>query len=363
MLQKSRELTKKIQVESDSEDEQFPDLAVSIDTDNPEKSLVESTDNPWMARPTSGVSKPAFSRPVEVINQESQDPLASEYSRPGKVASEEGAVNQVDIPDSDNEVVEELIEVENETDSIRVKEEKRVSKKHGTEVHDLSDMNETQTGSKKDINASDVVDRTDTGDVVDRTETSDSESESDVGSNDSNEIDEIFKKMKTGHILTKSQKKRLKRKNKATSESNNESVLDKSSEQIEKSGNNFVNKNKLYTEKYSGRREDKGRRNDRNQTEKEREDVIMNNETVSRKRTVEDFEELLAESEPEVNLPPKRLKTSVNDRKKHGADKLKDKTDEKEAFIDPKKLFTVESKLRQAGPLPSVVGKCNFYFL
>ncbi|XP_060585732.1 uncharacterized protein LOC132741554 [Ruditapes philippinarum] len=322
MLQKSRALTKKVDVESDSEEEQlFPDSGVSMDNTE----VDDGANNPWMARPNSGKSGSSYSRPQTVNANDSEgENEKSEYSRPKEVINVKDNGDDEDDDDDDVLVIDEKEgeEKDNETGdnnkAVSSEEEEVVimKSKPGVEVHDLSSLSTDK-------------------DVCDKT------------------IDEIFDKKEKKKNRSRGQRKnKSKNKNLANKKSETEEIkVDQLRENNSDSYSDLGNKSDNVTTK-----NDENRNNDEDNEESLDEDEQINNESLSRKRTLEEFEEMLDNDSGEEitsNKKQKRNKTRKVDGKEEAA--LDKKTTPKEAFVDPKKLFTIENRIKQIGSVPNVI--------
>ncbi|XP_045197137.2 uncharacterized protein LOC123551914 [Mercenaria mercenaria] len=348
MLQKSRTLTKKVDVESDSEDEKFLDVGVSID--NTEIDVAAKSDNPWMARPSSGKPNVSYSRPEAITDHDSRDENEqSEYSRPAEVVNKAAGVDSDDgNEDSENEKTDsEDVDNVKETESNGDNDEEVISmkKKQGTEVHDLSTLNTEQF-------------------------LSDTNSVHTVKSKVSEEIDEIFEnKQNEGKLSRNQRRKRNKNKNKTLADEKSESKKSKSAEHQKKSKKDKVDKKfdiDADSDNDDELKSDSGdivAKNNKAVVNEEEEEVDeeeqMNNESLSRKRTIEEFEEILSDDSNEEITTRKKMKTDGKNKKKRKETQQQEKNKAKEAFVDPKKLFTIENKIRQVGSTPNVIDTEN----
>ena len=301
MLQRSRDLTKKLENNSDSEESEggiTPDEeedVMSLDRgDNPWMTRVRPAkkDNPWMAKPEMIDNKSEFARP--------------EAYQSGMTEGEN---------DSD-------AEVENVSDDITSHDDFKGSK---------SDELGSGSENEEDSNIVDAAELT--------TEMNGSDlnsDDSDVGKNDTDEIDEIFSSASKKTNLSKSDSKESKKmgKKKRKKEKN----LTEKGENV----NNGKEKKGALTTK-SGSKKKKtdidSFNDDEIENDNDEDDTALISEGLNRKRTLEEIE--YSESDGEVEETKKVKNVSKKEEGKKNAGK--------EVFVDPKKLFTLDSKLKQVG--------------
>ena len=336
MLQKSRELTKKVDVESDSEDEQYPDAGVSID--NTEIDDVVVSQNPWMARPTSGKPDSSYSRPQAVDEEGLEENEQSEYSRPEELVNEE--VGDSDDDDDDDEDYDE--------------EEAggAVNQEHGeNESNDNSGGEEEVNNSSKE---KDQVVKTGKPKIEVH----------DLSSIDCDKtIDEIFDS-KQNKVKTTNRKKRTRNKNKRLEckKDKDENINVTQSRNMGKVGEvNATSDNALDSKSDVTSKNSRERNADEESDENSDEVEQINNESLSRKRTLEDFEEMIANDDDEEVSPHKKQKTKTKKPKGKDGTGHDKKAKVKDAYVDPKKLFTIENKIKQIGSAPNVIGM-NIFF-
>lgn len=334
MLQKSRALTKKVDVESDTEEDKFPDSGVDVDIGNTELNFAEASNNPWMAKPTSAKPRSSFTATVGDLDN-NEDNEISDFSRPAEIVNEMISVNEDESTDSEVEIVDKQQESDTEAEhevalmSVNVKS----NSTQRTEVHDLSSLDAKRPTSNK--NAENVL-----------------------HSNAIETIDEIFDTAPGNNFQKSVHNKRGKRKNKklnlinkSLGEKDCEDTLsvnhDSDNDEVKKSDSN----NKLMD--ITGK--NKGTVSNGKHEDEDEEEGIMNTESVSRKRTLEDYDNMLVDDAEKESS--KRLKVHIAKTKGVKGNKNHNKTMEKEAYVDPKKLLTMETKIRQVGPRPNIIGK------
>ena len=299
MLQKSRELTKKHENNSDSEESEG-----GITPDEEEDVMpLDRGDNPWMTRVRPAKKdNPWMDKPEMIDNK-------SEFARPE--AYQSGLTEGEN--DSDAEVENDNDDIASHEDFKRSKNDELGSGSENEEDSNIVDAAELTT----EMNGSDL-----------------NSDDGDVGKNDTDEIDEIFssasKKAKLSKSYSKESKKKGKKKRKK--EKNLTEKGENSNNQKEKRGA-LTTKSGTKKKKSDIDSVDDGIEND------DEDDTALISEGLNRKRTLEEIENL--ESDGEMEETKKVRKDSKKEEGKRNA--------EKEVYVDPKKLFTLDSKLKQVG--------------
>ena len=300
MLQKSREITKKIDVDSDSGAES--EGGISVDSAD-ETRMIESQlhsereDNPWMkkVRPTKK-DNPWMAKLGATTG--------SVYSRPEAFTDKSVEVGE----ESAREMIDDTISEDVTLDQVKARA-----------TLDDSGL-ELNLSCKDKLNAEPLS-------SVDSKKKSKRKTES-----NENEIEKIFSKKSKSKKAEGKNKRKVKKKNK--------------NKQKEKNTAETANNTKEMTGE-SKIPIDSDREKDKASSEKtvknSDEDEEMINEGLSRKRTLEEIEDIGSDVEVEE---PKRVRRDGEEKEKGETD---DKSNEKEAYVDPKKLFTLDSKLKQVG--------------
>ena len=347
MLQKSREITKKVDVPSDSDAESEGGVSLHSEEENVmlESQLhSEMKDNPWMQKilPT----KKANSRMAKPVVE-----TGSEYSRPSDFKDKSAAIER------ESEIVEENIYKENEDSGIAV---------------DKSVVNVRKINSPTSSQERKVIEKDRNSTNVNVAETK----------NNDDAIDKIFDQAQKKSVMSKkAQKKSVMSKKgdknkskKDRKKGNKKSIVDKNSSVKDRKDKTksvkdmkdgkkkakLMKKNKKLkvAAKQSETDEDKSDKikememkaasekaeigmNSKDVDDDDNSDDGLISEGLSRKRTIEEIED----SGFEVD-EPKKSKIVPGEIGNKG--KTKEKT-EKEAFVDPKKLFKLDSKLKQVG--------------
>lgn len=334
MLQKSRELTKKLEADSDSDtDEKFPDSGVVLDAEDNDLGLDWKTDNPWMAKPGSRKSGSQFSRPGVVENRDNtNDVEISEYSRPAEVINADASNGKNNKDNNSTSNVENSVEKDKllQRDSGK----KNTNK---TDVYDLSTIkfSESSVKSAREPNITKI----------------------------SEIMDEIFDiKTKQKAHSGKSKSKRRKNKAKKTEgkiKDGTKSKPEKKTVETEHTEEINYNDDSDNSEPEHEREDiDEGNDSDGNEgfddKEEDTEHEDLNVESLKRKRTLEDLESASDDEAEELSAAKKTKSDNRGTGRgdKQGSD---NKSKEEEVFVDPRKLFTVETKMRQVGPGPTIV--------
>lgn len=324
MLQKSRELTKKVDVESDSDNEEmYPDTGVTDDVDKAEFTSPKSSNNPWMAKPSRHGVKSSNDGCDVNDDSDGGENEASEYSRPLEFKSEE--IDEERDTGSDNDGEENVEDDNSENVSEKLDDGNSLRNKKKMEVHDLSSISEDiDKKQKPDI---DVLKISDIMDDIFKNKVSRKRSD------DRQAVGK--KKTKMRHRKLKTLQKKEKIMNKSQTKLNTKEVkgVNNTAEDDADEGSDFEN---------------------------------TNNESLKRKQTLEDLENDSDDDDKDRNkkvVPVKRQKLNANKKKVKNTSKersIANKEDafvvEKEAFVDPKKLFTLETRLSQPGSGPTIVG-------
>ena len=339
MLQKSREITKKVDVPSDSDAESEGGVSLHSEEENVmlESQLhSEMKDNPWMQKILP--SKKVNSRMAKPVIE-----TGSEYSRPSEFKDKSAEIER------ESEIVEGNMYKENVDSGI---------------VVDKSVVNVRKISSPTSSNGRKAVEKDSNSSNVNVAETK----------NNDDAIDKIFDQAQKKSVMSKKgdknkAKKDRKKGNKKSIVDKNSSVKDKKdktkSVKDMKDGKKKAklmkkNKKRKVAAKKSETDEDKSDKIKETEMKaaSEKAEIELNSkgvdgddnsddglisEGLSRKRTIEEIEG----SGFEVD-EPKKLKVVpaeiVGNKRK-----TKDKKTEKEAFVDPKKLFKLDSKLKQVG--------------
>lgn len=283
MLQKSRELTQKLEAESDDEESEETMVTTLGQTGGDTRYSIQTSSNPWMSKATVDMS--TFSRPAEMKNENLEDPKEDSDSE----SSNEQDISDVRVNNSQKSVSRMNIL----NNSVSVTTEEKASEITTASVAKDSDSNK------------------------------DSEQEED-------DIDDIFKQS-----LAKKAKKEMAKKKKKEKKKNKVIGSKKSEKKL---------KNKKVNLKFKN-----------NEDHKSDEDNVEEDEMISeglvRKRTLEEIEDL--SDDEKVSVSPVKKKKIVKRGKEN--DSKKDKTEE--PYIDPNKLFTMATKVKQVGDGPQLVGK------
>ncbi|KAL4232806.1 U3 small nucleolar RNA-associated protein 14 A [Mactra antiquata] len=325
MLQKSRELTKKIQIESDSDTEAFPDIGVDDNVEIPQFKLPKTSNNPWMAKLSAQVASMKHTGEDYSV----EDNGVSEYSRPKEIVNEDVA-NNSNRGDEDSKSVDKTVVTES------------FIKLSGNDDFNKS----VQNKSKTDVIVHDLTS------VLDQQAEDDNESSGDdVTGNDV--IDDIFetsnqkklkkaerKKTKIRHRVLRRQMKEIEKKRKVTEASDN---VEEGNDVETK----YVSVNETVKVKDTVVEDDDIDDND---------DDLVNVESLKRKQTLEDIENVCNDSDTHIPVPLKKQKLNENGKNaKTDSEKKNLSKNSKEAFVDPKKLFTLETKLKSVGSGPTII--------
>ena len=338
MLQKSREITKKVDVPSDSDAESEGGVSLHSEEENVmlESQLhSEMKDNPWMQKilPTKKANSLMRKSVVET---------GSEYSRPSEFKDKSAEIER------ESDIVEENIYNENEdmgiaADNSVVNVRKIISPTSSRErkvvEKDSSSSNVNVAETKNNDDAIDKIFDQAQKKSVKSKKGDKNKSKNDRKKGNKKSIVDKNSSVKDGKDKTKSvkgmkdgkKKAKLMKKNKklkvaATKFETDEDKSDKIKEMEMKAA----------SEKAEIELKSKDVEDDDNS------DDGLISEGLSRKRTIEEIEG----SGFEVD-EPKKLKVVPGEIQNKR--KTKDKKTEKEAFVDPKKLFKLDNKLKQVG--------------
>lgn len=295
MLQKSRELTQKLEAGSDDDSGDDEGFVSTGQTGGDTHYSTPGSRNPWMAKISAArPEKSMFSRPEEMKNEELE-------------ASDENAGDDHVDNDSNEDDEEVVVEASNHVflDKDSVEEDKE-------EITENILKGDEEERDKK-------LDRCDQFDDIDQI--------FEKGS-------DICKKVRGRNLKKreKGKKKKGKKKNKSEPEVR------------EKTGKSSCNAEQASDENI----EDENSDNDN-----------MISESLVRKRTLEDIENQTNEEALPHKMPPAKKHKTLSDIKDSRIDQ---KTEEKEAYIDPNKLFTKNTKIKQVGEGPVLVGKQSILY-
>ena len=253
MLQKSRELTQKLEAASD-DDESDTEVTMGQTGGDTHYSATPSN-NPWMNKPTTKVESSKISRPIAITRKETED--------------------------SDDESDDDINEIK------------------------LSNTDTEAFGNTV---------------VIDRGHSQ----------NDIDDIDEIFDN-KSQVVKGKSSPK---------------------GKQMNKK-NNIKNKSQ---QAKKGKTDDEKDIVSNNNEDDDNDEEDMISEGLVRKRTLEEINDVW-DNEEQVVASPKKRKIKNKEKKQNTGETKKQV---KEAYIDPNKLFTMDTRIKQVGQGPTLVGKESF---
>lgn len=297
MLQKSRELTQKLEAGSDDDSGDDDGFVSTGQTGGDTHYSTPGSSNPWMAKVSATrPEKSMFTRPEEMKNEELE-------------ASDENAGDD-HVDNDSNEDDEEVVVEANEHVFLD---------KEPVEENNDSILKEDEEERDKELDRCDQFD----------------------------DIDQIFEKgsdirKKVGGSNIKKKERGKKKKGKKRKENIPE---------VRENTGKSSSKAKQATDENS---EDENSDNDN-----------MISESLVRKRTLEDIENQTNEEALQHKIPPPKKHKTLSDIK----DRVDQKTEEKEAYIDPNKLFTKNTKIKQVGEGPILIGKQSilycliFYYL
>lgn len=298
MLQKSRELTKKVDVESESEDDIEADI--------------------------TGIES------QEAIDMLNNDIISGKGSNPWMKANS-GKGRQTVVTDNDDEHETTVIDDSEESEDDVEKVEHDVEILEDDKIKDMKIKNTNELHEKE---ADPVVEK--------------------VNGKADADIDKIFN-MKTPTETTgtkKVKKRQRKRKQKTESENKTTSVQSKKVNQSKKESKSQKSKKEKSKKAESVETiVDSSDNNEGEEIDDDDDGDEIISETLSRKRTLEELEEL--------NEEPTKFKPTSSPKKQKIKDKKKDKKSRppQEAFVDPNKFLTLESNMKQVGTGPNIVGK------
>lgn len=275
MLQKSRKLTEKIKVESDSEDE-LPLQGVIGDARNATTGDIAYSSlgsNPWMAKLQKNLRiDSVFSKPVEILNKDMQE--------------------ENDDIEKGGDISDKEINVQG-NDKVSISISTSDSNDHNNASFELADQSQ------------------------------------DV-------INDIFDKSSSAKKLKDKKMNKISAKN---------SVSSKKVSYIQKS--DLVKPNKRKTNKKKNTEENTGKLFEENND-------ISNSELLIRKRTLDDLDDLTDEEIEPMGIFKKVKIDTGNTLECNVASRKVDKKEE--AYVDPKRLLTIETKIKKVGLTPQITG-------
>jgi len=386
MLQKSREITTKMQsADSSDDDDNDADTNVNNTGGDTHYSVQGDTNNPWMAKPTVTIRlKSDFSRPekVEQVDGGNEEENQSEEDEGHKVhvTKQQGKKkNTEEDNDDDSEDVDNNDEAnESESDDSE------------TGVGDSNIQGSLSVVVNKVKEKRSVVEKG--GDDIN---VDSDDFEDDVNDDDEDDIDEIFRKATNKKKTVEIEKSKVE--DQVTSSKKKNKKANKKEESKPKLSKNKIKKLKRKAEAEKKLKEQeikkvlkqkKSRKGKKNKTlatlDEETKVKVVNKKSVEsgeekdaivedvdsdegeiseglvRKRTLEDLEkvddgEQLSTGKSENHKRGASGSGGTGAAKKarvEGGDKGK-----MEEFIDPNKLFTLATRMRQTGELPDVIGK------
>ncbi|XP_052808908.1 U3 small nucleolar RNA-associated protein 14 homolog A-like isoform X1 [Mya arenaria] len=342
MLQKSREITQKLKSAESSDDsaDEIDDNLANQTGGDAHYSAPGSREasNPWMVKPTVTIKlKSDYARPETVENEVSQQDdihsadVGDDFESESKLV--EGNVNEIHASGSEHDISDGDNDDGDESESDMPKESRKSVKKANVEIvkeginkHSFDDVNEDE----EDI---------------------------------SDDIDEIFNKKKTktkvvDKVKQEVRKKTKEKKKKKEDNKNGVTKLSVNKRKKEKRKKELERQNRELR-KQMERKTDEARKrkvgvenssdidNDIEEDNDSGEEVI--DEKLVRKRTLAEIE-----NDSEDEIEPEYPRNKPTDAKKaRSENKKSDKPTE--AYIDPNKLFTMSTRMKQVGSAPDLI--------